>query len=192
MKPALANEICFSNPAQTGERASIRIVLLALVSFFLGVAATALWFHHTAKRNAENPGVQANGQPAVQPVAPAANAGSPSQPVVANPPTADPAIIMEVKRAVPNYASVSVADGEKILRQTALQEFAEATRTMDVQVKQAQQQLVRAENGQSEAEQQAALKHLQQTQAAESEKLQQVAAHLHAQIAAWKKIKNVE
>jgi hypothetical protein len=185
MKLASANRTHFTNKPQPREWASIRIIMLALVSFFLGVTATAFWFHLAAKRNAENPGFQANSQPpASQPAAPAANAQSPTQPPI------NPDAIEEVKQAIPNFASVSVEDGENILRAAALKEFSAAAKEMDVQVKEAQQQLLQAENGQSAAEQQAAMKNVQQIQAAATEKLQQIAARLHAQIAALKSLQN--
>ena len=190
MKLTSADKVYSLKRIQCRERASVRIIMLAVVSFLLGVAATAFWFHLAAKQNAGNPVFQVNSQPASgQPAEPAANAQSPAQPVAANPPPVNPATIEAVKRAIPNYASVSVEDGEKILRTAALKEFAAAAKEMDAQVKEAQQQLLQAENGQSAAEQQAAMKHVQQSQAAETEKLRQIAAQLQTQIAALKQLK---
>lgn len=192
MKPASASKIYSSNQQpRTGERASVRIVLLTLISFLLGVAATAFWFHLAAKRNGENPFFQTGAQSsAEQAAAPASNAQSPPQPSAAPGLPVDPAAVAEVKNAIPNFASISVDDGTRILRQAALNDFAAAAGEMDVQVKKAQQQLSEAENGQSAAEQQAAMKQLQQTQTAATEKLQQIAARLQAQIAALKKLKS--
>jgi type IV secretory pathway VirB10-like protein len=193
MRLASAIKVRFTNKTQTRERASIRIVFLALVSFFLGVAATVFWFHLAAKRDAENPGFPTSSQPSAgQPAAPTISAQSPTQPAIANPPPIDPAAIEEVKRAIPNFASISLEDGQAILRQAALKEFTAAAKEMDAQVQDAQQQLSEAQNGQSEDQQQAAMKHLQQTQAAQAQKLQQIAARLQAQIAALKKLKNPE
>ena len=187
MKLASAKRIYFQTKPQPEERAFIRTVVLVLVSFVLGVAATAVWFHLAEKRNAENPVFQTAGQPAV----PVANVQSPAQtPVVANQPPVSPAAIEEVKQAIPNFASVSVEDGEKILRTAALKEFSAAAKEMNDQVKKAQQQLLETESGLSAAEQQAAMKQFQQTQAKAAEKLQQVAARLDAQIAALKSLKN--
>lgn len=186
MKLAAAKRICFQTKPQPEERAFIRTVVPVLVSFVLGVAATAVWFHLAGKRNEANLVSQTAGQPA----APTANAQSPAQPVAASQPPISPAAIEEVKQAVPNFASVSVEDGEKILRTAALKEFSAAAKEMNDQVKKAQQQLLEAESGQSEAAQQAAMKQVQQTQAAAAEKLKQVAARLDAQIAALKSLKN--
>jgi len=86
---------------------------------------------------------------------------------------------------------MSLEDGTKILREAALQQFTAAAKEMDTQVKQAQQQLAQAENGQSAVEQQAAMKHVQETQAEQTEKLQLIAARLQSQIAALKQLKGV-
>jgi hypothetical protein len=187
MEPASASKIYSSNQPRTGERASVRIVLLTLISFLLGVAATAFWFHLAAKRNAENPTsptiTQSSSEQTAVP-------GGNTQSSVAMELPVDPAAMAEVKSAIPNFASISVDDGTRILRQAALNDFAAAAKEMDAQVKKAQQKLSEAENGQSAAEQQAAMKQLQQTQTAATEKLQQIAARLQAQIAALKKLKS--
>ena len=193
MAPAATNKVGSTQTPQRRERASARIILLALVSFLLGMAATAVWFHLAARQNAESPAFETDGQsPAGQPAAPMVSAQSPVPPAAATRPPVDATAIEDVKRAIPNLASVPEADGEKILRAAALKEFAAAAKEMDAQIKAAQQQLLQTENEQSAAEQQAAMKHLQQTQAAQAEKLQQIAARLQLQIAALKKLKNQE
>ena len=52
--------------------------------------------------------------------------------------------------------------GIGILRQTAVDKFSDAGAEMEKQIQAAQQQLNDAQNGRSEAEQRAAVKHLQQ------------------------------
>ncbi|HXR47640.1 MAG TPA: hypothetical protein VN784_09390 [Candidatus Limnocylindrales bacterium] len=189
------NKIAFPGKSQAKEQAQVRIVILVLVSFLLGAAATALWFHVAPDRNVENSSTQVNGQEGQAdnppPDEPAVKANPPARPFVASHPPVDAATIEEVKQAIPNFASVSLADGTQILREATLKQFAAAAKEMDVQVKQAQEQLVQAQNGQSAAEQQAAMKHLQQTQAEQTEKLQQIAAQLQTQIAALKQLKGV-
>ncbi len=185
MKLASANKSRRTQRPRPGEQASLRIILLALVSFFLGVGATAFWFHLAATRNASQSSFQAAGQPAETP----AKAPLPVPPASPIPPAVSPDAIEAVKQAIPNAASVSLEDGEKTLRSAALKEFTAAANEMETQVKTAQQELLQAENGQSAADQQAAMKHLQQTQAAATEKLQQIAAKLHGQIAAWEQLK---
>lgn len=97
----------------------------------------------------------------------------------------DPAVTEAVKRAIPNFASVSVEDGTRVLREAALNEFKAVARE-EAKAKAAQQRLERA---QTEAEQQAAMEQLQQFQAEQTEKLQQIAARLQAQITAFEQLK---
>ena len=104
----------------------------------------------------------------------------------------DAATIEAVKRAVPNYASVSLADGTQVLRAAALKQFAVVAKEMDVRVRQAEERLSEAENGQIAAEQQAALTNLRQTQAEQTGKLQEITSQLQAQIAALKQLKNAQ
>jgi hypothetical protein len=98
-------------------------------------------------------------------------------------------VIEEVKQAVPDFASLSLEEGTKTLRMTALNEFADAVDEMAAQVKAAQLRLSQAQNGGSEAEQQAAIKNLQAVQAAQTAKLQAIAARSKAQIQALRELK---
>ena len=102
----------------------------------------------------------------------------------------DPAVIEEVKKLVPDFASLSLGDGENILRSAALKDFAASAAQMDAQIKAARQQLQEAQNGQSADEQQAAMKNVQDAQLAATEKLKDIAARLQAQIAALKSLKS--
>jgi hypothetical protein len=189
MNSTPTNKVVSAKKPRPGERARASIIVLMLVSFLLGVAVTASWFHYAASRPAENSSSQTNDQPATeQPI----NETAPAQSFVPSQPPVDAATIAAVKQAVPNYASVSLEDGTQVLRAAALKQFAAAANEMDAQVKQAQEELVQAENGQSPAGQPAALKHLQQTQVKQTEKLQQIAAQLQAQIAALKQLKNAK
>jgi hypothetical protein len=183
MKLALTNKIRFTKkPKQKG---SVRIVMLVLVSFFAGAAATAFWFHRPGNSSPGNPvswvpDESAVGRPAPPPQIPQ---------TVVSPQPMDPAMIEEVKQTVPNYESISLDDGENILRAAALKDFAAAAKEMDDQVAAAQQQLQATQSGQSADQQQTAMKHLQETQAAEAEKLKEVAARLQTQIATLKSLK---
>jgi len=161
--------------------------MLALASFLLGVAATAFWFHLTPKPDAESSSSQTAIEPDTrQPAEPAVNVNRSPRPLVANHPPVDAAAIEQVKEAIPNFASVSLEDGTQILREAALKQFMATTKEMDAQVKQAEQQ---AKDSPSTAEQETARKHLQQIQAAGTEKLQQIAARLQTQIAALQQLK---
>jgi len=100
----------------------------------------------------------------------------------------DPATLEEVKRAVPDLASVSVEEGTRLLREAALKDFVAAADEMELRQKEAQQRVSDAQ-GKSEAEQQAARKNLQQVQLEQAGKLKQVAARLQAQITALQQLK---
>jgi hypothetical protein len=184
MKPESANKICFTNKPQTGEQASIRIILLSLISFFLGVAATAFWFHQVAKRQTENLSFQTSSQSSLDQSAASAYA----QPSVEEPLPASPIVIAEVKQMIPDYTSVSLEQGTEILRQAALKDFAAAAQEMENRVANAQEELSQAES-KTASDQQAAMKHLQQVQTEQAEKLKQIAAQLQAQITALKQLK---
>lgn len=180
----------FMNNTRHAEQGSVRAVLLVLVSFSLGVAATALWFHRPPGGNVTNAVSQttvpppADEQPAQPPSAP------PEPPRVVSPPPSNPVIIEEVKKQVPNYATISLEDGENILRLEALDEFRAAAAKMNDQIKAAQQQLQDAQNGQSAEKQQAAMKNLQDMQLTATEKLKEIAARLQAQITALQSLKS--
>ena len=101
------------------------------------------------------------------------------------------AAVEDVKRALPNYASLSVDQGTEILREAALKKYAAAAQELQSQVTEAQEELKQAQS-QSPADQQAAMTHLQQVQAEQSQKLQQIAGQLQTQIAALKQLKNAK
>ncbi len=195
MRLTLINEIGSVNKPQKREQAQVRILFVALVSFLLGVAATAFWFHLASKRTAESLSSQANSQgnqpDNQQPAAPPSGANSPARPFVEPPVPVAPAAIEDVKRALPNYASLSVDEGTEILRQAALKKFAAAAQELQSQVARAQAELSQAES-QSPADQQAAMKHLQQVQAEQTQKLQQIGGQLQTQITALKQLKNTQ
>ena len=182
--------------SQHAEAGSARIVMLALISFLLGVAFTAFWFHHAPAGNTGTAVYQtasetATPPPPPEPVGLPAPAPAPvPAPVPANPQPSDPAVIEQVKKAVPNFASISLDEGEQILRAAALKDFALAEAASDDQLTRARQQLQNAQNSGSPADQQAAMKNVQDTQTAAAEKLKQIAATLQDQITALKSLKS--
>jgi hypothetical protein len=186
MKLVLTNMIKIRSSNKPKNQASVRIVVLALVSFSLGVAATAFWFHRSGNSSSVNPVSRMPDESDVGRPAPPSQVPTP----VATPQPVDPAVLEEVKQSVPNYASISLDDGENILRTAALKDFAAAAKEMEDQVAAAQQKLQDTQGGQSADEQTTALKNLQDTQAAQAEKLKEVAARLQAQITALKSLKS--
>ncbi len=99
------------------------------------------------------------------------------------------ATIEEVKRALPNLAAVSMEEGTRILRETTLKEFAAAADEMEIRLKEAQQRATQAQSSGSAADQQAAVKQLQQVQLEQAEKLKEITARLSVRIAALQQLK---
>jgi hypothetical protein len=95
----------------------------------------------------------------------------------------------EVVRLVPDLNGTSLEEGTRILRQAAFEAFTAAGTEMEDKLKAAQQQVGDAQNGQSEAEQQAAMKHLQDVQLEQGERYKQIAARLQAELALFQQMK---
>ena len=100
-----------------------------------------------------------------------------------------PEVTNEIVRLIPDLKGTSLDDGTRILREAALQEFTAAGTETEDKLKVAQQQLRDAQNGHSEAEQQAAMKHLQEVQLEQGEKYKQIATRLLAQLAVFQQMK---
>jgi hypothetical protein len=93
-----------------------------------------------------------------------------------------------IKQQIPNYTNVSLEDGIHLLREASLKEFTAVVSEMQAQVQEAQKQLQQAQSG-STTDQEAALKHFQDLQNLQGQKLKEIAAKSHVQIEAWKKLK---
>ena len=121
--------------------------------------------------------------------APPATAAVPARP------PAFPEATNDVRRLIPNLAGTSLEEGNRRLREAALQALTAAGAEMEKQVQAAQQQLADAQNSGSESEQQAALQRVQQVQLAQAEKYKQIAGRLQAQLAVfqqWKTTTNAD
>jgi hypothetical protein len=166
-----------------------------VVSFVLGIAVGGFSIyrmnrgaisanHESGSNPAETLSVETDATP--KQLTPPVKAEAPP---FASVPAFDVAATEEVRRALPNFSALSLEEGTRVLRQAALEEFSTAAREMENQVNEAQQRLVEAQRGKSEAEQQAAMKHLQQVQAEQAEKLKGIAARAQARIAALESLK---
>jgi hypothetical protein len=102
---------------------------------------------------------------------------------------ASPEVTNEIVRLIPDLKGTSLEAGIGILRAATVNKFGEAGAEMEKQIQAAQQQVANAQDGQSEAEQQAAMKHLQQVQLDQAEKLKAIAAQLQAEISAFEQMK---
>jgi len=113
----------------------------------------------------------------------------PLSPVTKASPPIPPETTNDIRRLIPDIKGISLEDGIGILRQAAVGKFSDAGAEMEKQIQAAQQQLANAQKGGSETEQQAALKHLQQVQLDQAEKLKAIAAQLQVQISTFEQMK---
>jgi hypothetical protein len=100
-----------------------------------------------------------------------------------------PAITNEILSLIPNVPDTLPEDGIRILREAAFKEFTAAGVEMENQRKIAQQQLSDAQNGGSEAEQQAAMKNLQAVQLEQGAKYKEIAARLQVKLDVFRQMK---
>ena len=107
----------------------------------------------------------------------------------ASKPEIDGALVEEVKRSLTNADSISLEEGTRILREAALKQFSATALEVQKELQQAQQELTHAQSSGSEAEQLAAMKHLQQVQSRQTEQLKKIAADSQAQIEALRQLK---
>jgi len=195
MRSFLPNTVRLRSPYGTSQQGRASVVLLVAVSFALGITVGVFSIRRTDRgaisADRESGGNQAGTlsvetNATVKPLTSPAKAAAPP---FASAAAFDAADIEEVRRAVPNFTALSLEEGTRVLRQKALEEFSTVAREMESQVKEAQQRLGEAQRGNSGAEQQAAMKHLQQVQAEQAEKLKAIAARAQARIAALESLK---
>ena len=164
---------------RNGEQARVRIIILALVFFLMGVAVSALWFSRrpSAKTASQTDEPQA--------LAHSASVSPQPQP---EPQTAL-AELDAIKRFIPNVNSTSLEEGTRILREDALAEFKQTAQDLRVRQKEAEQKFIQGQNNHSDELQQVATKQLRELQAEQVEKLKQIAAKSKAQIEAFQQLK---
>jgi hypothetical protein len=104
-------------------------------------------------------------------------------------PEPDVQALAEMKRALPNYDSVSLEEGQQVLRDAARKELESAVGEVELRVKEAEQQVSRALNRGSATEHETALKQLRAIEAERSERIQQIAARHQAQMAEFERRK---
>lgn len=95
----------------------------------------------------------------------------------------------EILRLIPDVNGTSLEDGTRLLREAAFEEFTTTGAQMEDQIKAAQQKLSKAQDGGSEAGQQAAMEHLQQVQLEQGKKYRQIAARLQVELAVFRQMK---
>jgi len=97
--------------------------------------------------------------------------------------------VQEVRALIPDIAGVSLQAGKQILQDAAYKEFAAAAKEMQAQAKDAEQRLADARKNGTDAARQSALRHLQELQAQQAEKLKEIAARSRAQIETFEQLK---
>ena len=100
-----------------------------------------------------------------------------------------PAVTNEILRLIPNFNATSAEDANRIFHQDFLNQCAKAGAEMETQINAAAQEVVKAHNGGSAADLEAARKKLSQVQFDQTEKLKEVAAHLQLQLDAFQQMK---
>ena len=110
-------------------------------------------------------------------------------PVVAKIVPLTPTITNEILRLIPNLNATSAEDANRIFHQDFLNQCAKAGAEMEAQINAAAQEVVKAQNGGSTADLEAARKKLSQVQFDQTEKLKEVAAHLQLQLDAFQQMK---
>jgi len=113
----------------------------------------------------------------------------PSAPTATGAVPVDPATLVEVKRQIPNFASLSLEEGTRILRESAVNDFKAAMNEMESRLQEAQQRVARAQDANAEADKQAALGELQRLQAEQAAKLRDITVRSSAQVEAFRQLK---
>ena len=114
---------------------------------------------------------------------------TPAAPVLRAGPPVSQETTNEILRLIPDVKGTSLEDGTQILRGAAVQELTATGAEAENQINLAKQQLADAQNSGSEQQQQAATKHLQDVQFAQTEKVKAIAARLQAELAVFQQMK---
>ncbi len=102
----------------------------------------------------------------------------------------DTAVAGEIRQRIANIDSVPLEQGIRILREDSVKEFTTAAGEMQARVQDAQARVVQAKNSGSPAEQDTAMKNLQNVQTEQARRLKEIAASSQARIDAFKQLKS--
>ncbi len=98
--------------------------------------------------------------------------------------------LQEVKALIPDPNAVTLQEGTRLLRESALKEFQTVVKEGEARIKVAQQKLADAQASGSRSDQDAARKELLQVQAQQMEKLKDLAAKSQAQVDAFERLRS--
>jgi hypothetical protein len=104
-------------------------------------------------------------------------------------PVADAASMHEVREQLPNIDTISVEEGTKELRASALADFQKVALAMQAELQQAQQDYLKAQASGSDVDRQSALKRIKEIQVVQTAKLKQIALNSQEKISALQQIK---
>jgi hypothetical protein len=176
--------MCPAHKTSSGKHGHVRAIILPVIFFLAGLGIGT--FCLSRKTPMEHAAQVAQPPPVDRAAVIHEPAGvKKADPIRPSAPTADPAALEAVKRAIPNVASTSVETGNRILRKAAVAEFEQATRELRALQKEAEQDL----NKLSEEQQKGAAAQLRERQARQMAKLEQIAADSKAQIDAFQQLK---
>jgi hypothetical protein len=130
--------------------------------------------------------LQADFSRALQRVAQAA----PAAPGPTAPAPLDTGLVEQVKKTIPDPASTTLEEGTQQLRTAALGEFMAAATGMQTQIGAAEQRLKEVQQSGTAAEQEQAMRKLQELQAAQTQKLKEIAAHSQALVDTLTRLKS--
>ncbi|HEU5396882.1 MAG TPA: Gldg family protein [Verrucomicrobiae bacterium] len=114
-------------------------------------------------------------------------AAAPLRPEIAQP---SPETLRAIKRLVPDVASTSLADADRIFHQDFLKQCAEAGSEMEAKINAAQEKVTEAQKSGSAEELEAAKKNLAEIQLAQGDKLKAIAAQLQTELAVFRQMKS--
>jgi flagellar basal body-associated protein FliL len=141
MEHLTMNRVGQARQRRTGEQAQARVIILAMVSFLIGIAVSAWWL-------SRKPSAEAASQTALpgdttadvtHVLARSANVSPQPQPA----PRTDLAALDAVKRAIPNVNSASLEEGTRVLREAALAEFRQTAQELQARQKKLKRTLSR-------------------------------------------------
>jgi hypothetical protein len=104
-------------------------------------------------------------------------------------PEPHPQRLEELRRVIPEPETVSLEDGTRLLREAALKEFSAAVSESQTRLREAQEHLAKARQNGTDAEQETAIRELQETHAAQTRKLKDIAAEAEARMQAFRLLK---
>jgi hypothetical protein len=105
-------------------------------------------------------------------------------------PASNPALAEELQRKMPNLSAMPLEEALRALREDSVKEFTTAVGEMQAEVQQAQARLLQAKAGGSAAEQDAAMRQLQETEKNHAQRLKDLAASAQARVEVLKQLKS--